>query len=515
MRGRWLVRGPLVAAALAAAALPLVAPTVASAARQHPINCAAPLRPNVDLRGCNLAHRQFQHVNLTGANLGHADLTGASFFNAVLYGANLTGANLTRANLATANLTLATLNHANLFGATIRQTNFSEAQLVGTKSGELHGRPTELPGRFFTKRGVLFGPGVNLAGQWLVHLDLHHADLARCDLAGANLAFANLTRTSLSGTNLLGATLTGATITHTGFHDAELFKPGRLGVRTGGLVGQPRKLPAGFVLADGYFIGPGAYLHNAQLTGLFLPKVNFTGADLDGANFARTVLWKAQFSITALQRTNFSHAGLQGATFSAVNLSSANLNRAILLNLRSSSVRSRRLPPGWANVNGFLVGPGADLSGSNLSFGRFGRANLTGANLRGTNLTGAFLNHTRLVGSLTGRIIVRGTPPLLPRGWQLFRGYLLGPGAVVTGGPFQNSMLPTISLAYAQLRGTDLQNADLAHADLVHASLIGVNLQHANLSRAALGGVTSSRLIGRPAGLPRGWAIVRGSLVHR
>lgn len=70
-------------------------------------------------------------------------------------------------------------------------------------------------------------------------------------------------------------------------------------------------------------------------------------------------------------------------------------------------------------------------------------------------------------------------------------------------------------LASADLVHVNFHNADLAHANLSHAVLIGVNLQHANLSHAALGGVTSSGLLGHPAGLPPGWAIVAGSLVKR
>lgn len=348
----------VVAAALTAAAV-LSVPSAGSAAIAF---CGARPGPGVNYHGCDLSHRQFGHVNFTGANLTHTNLTGASLFNAVLFGADLSHANLTDANLATANLTEARLNGATLTGATIVQADFAETTLVHVASGDLHGRPQSLPSRFFTKRGLLFGPGVNLAGQRLVGLDLAHANLSRAILSGANLARANLSHTSLSGTRMLGAILTGARITDTGFHDATLFLPNRHGVRTGGLVGHPRTVPEGFVLADGYFIGPGANLHRARLVGLYLPHVNFTDADLDETNLARTVLWGAEFSITAMQRTGFSHASLRGANFSNVSIASVNLTGADLTHLRSSAVRSRKLPRGWVNVKGHLVGPGANLS---------------------------------------------------------------------------------------------------------------------------------------------------------
>ena len=45
-------------------------------------------------------------------------------------------------------------------------------------------------------------------------------------------------------------------------------------------------------------------------------------------------------------------------------------------------------------LNGYLIGPSADLSGADLSF-----ANLTGANLSGADLTGANLSGTDLTGA--------------------------------------------------------------------------------------------------------------------
>ena len=510
----WRMRRVLrvVAAALATATV-LAAPAVAGAARK--VDCSARASPGVDFHDCNLSHRQFAHANLTGANLTGANLTGTGLFNSVLFGADLTGANLTDANLATANLTEAKLNRATIKGATIVQADFAETSLDHVASGDLHGRPQSLPARFFTKRGVLFGPGVNLAGQWLAGLDLAHANLSRSILTGADLERANLSHTSLSGTKMLGAILTGARINDTGFHDAMLFKPNRRGVRTGGMVRHPRELPAGFLLADGYFIGPGANLHHAQLVGLDLAKVNFTAADLDEANLARTVLWGAEFSITSMQRTGFSHASLRGANLSNLSIASDNLTGADFTDVRILGRPLRELPPGWVNVKGHLVGPGANLSGADLSFSRFLRADLDGANLRGTNLSGSYLSRARLVGCITGRLVIRGTPPVLPAHWKLFRGVLLGPGSVLLGARLQNAQLDRIVLASADLVHVNFQNTDLAHANLSHAVLDGVNLQHANLSHASLGGVTSTKLVGHPAGLPPGWAIVGGSLVKR
>jgi len=506
---RWL-------AAAASAAAFLAVPAHAGAnGTKPPDRCAKRPAPNVNFRGCDFARRQLAHVNLSGADLAGANFTSASLFDAVLFGANLSGATLTDANLVTANFTGAKLNHATIEGATVVQATFQQASLVELRSGGVRGRPAHLPGRFFMKHGLVVGPGVDLSYDSLAHFDLHHANLSRANLAHANLSGANLSHASLAGTDLVGAILTGATIEDTGFHDAVLFKPNRPGVRSGHLLGKPRRLPPGFVMEKGYLIGPGADLYRADLARSFLPGVNLTAADLDDANFDGAVLWGADFSITALQHTGFVGASLRNASFSNVSLTTAHLSDVVLTGVRSSAVASSALPRGWVNVRGHLVGPGANLTGNDLSGGHFQHAVLTGANLRGANLTGSLLTYARLAGSVTGHLIVHGAQPKLPGRWHLFRGYLLGPGAFVARAQFQNSVLRTIDLASAELDGTDLQNANLSRANLTHAVLLGVNVQHANLSRAALGGIVTRGLIGRPASLPPHWALVGGTLVRR
>jgi uncharacterized protein YjbI with pentapeptide repeats len=179
-------------------------------------------------------------------------------------------------------------------------------------------------------------------------------------------------------------------------------------------------------------------------------------------------------------------------------------------------VISGRLQAGWVNVAGHLVGPSANLTTDDFTGAHFGGALMRSAKLTGSNVTGANLTRAHLGRTRTGHLIVFGGKlPRLPRLWLYQRGYLLGPGADLTGAPLQNEKLPTINLSRAMLDRTDLQNANLSHANLTRASLTYVNLQHANLSHAALGGVVSSHLIGHPVALPAGWAIVAGVLVHR
>jgi hypothetical protein len=114
-----------------------------------------------------------------------------------------------------------------------------------------------------------------------------------------------------------------------------------------------------------------ANLSNANLTNAVLTGVNLTGANLMGAN---------------LTNANLNGAGLTGAT----------LTNAVLTGVQSGGVTGTpaALPTNWQAVDGYLVGPGANLTnavltGANLNNADLAGANLTGANLENANIGGA------------------------------------------------------------------------------------------------------------------------------
>lgn len=150
---------------------------------------------------------------------------------------------------------------------------------------------------------------------------------------------------------------------------------------------------------------------------------------------------------------------------------------------------------------------GADLSGSDLAGADLTSATTADstrsksargaaarkANLRGTSLTGTRLDKADLKGAdLTGVRSgkVRGKPRVLPKGWVLAKGYLVGPGA---------------NLDQAQLRGADLSRANLR----------GTSLAGARLDGAKLAGKSYSGIKGKPKKLPAGWRLVGRALKKR
>jgi uncharacterized protein YjbI with pentapeptide repeats len=152
---------------------------------------------------------------------------------------------------------------------------------------------------------------------------------------------------------------------------------------------------------------------------------------------------------------------------------------------------------------------GADLSGADLSVRDLSGAKLYGANLDGTNLDGA-----NLEGVDSGNI--QGTP-ILPAGWMLVKGYLIGPGAILFEAALANADLSGANpqgadLRWANLSGADLSGADLTGVDLSYAELGGADLTDAELTDATLHYVHSGEIVGTPI-LPADWMLVQGYLI--
>ena len=194
-------------------------------------------------------------------------------------------------------------------------------------------------------------------------------------------------------------------------------------------------------------------------------------------------------------------------------------------------------PDGTGTVNGYTIGPGADLYGADLRFANLTNADLYGADLygailygadlSGAVLTGADLRNAALYGAdlrfanltnadlsgadLTGADLsgadlsgadlngiksgnITGTPTL-PSGYQMVNGYIVGPNAALSGADLRfanlsEAILLGADLRFAILQAADLTGADLTGADLSEAILRFAVLTGADLSGAILGGAT-------------------------
>ena len=98
---------------------------------------------------------------------------------------------------------------------------------------------------------------------------------------------------------------------------------------------------------------------------------------------------------------------------------------------------------------------GVNLSGTNL-YHAYLPSSLTGADVNGANLDAVAGRVSVPTGGLTG------TPAVLPPNYSLVDGYLVGPGADLSGASLSGENLSGMDLDQAQLSGADLLGADLS-----------------------------------------------------
>ena len=76
------------------------------------------------------------------------------------------------------------------------------------------------------------------------------------------------------------------------------------------------------------------------------------------------------------------------------------------------------MPAGWTLVNGFLIGPWANLTGADLT-----GADLTGANLTNATLAGAKFAAANLTDVVSSGLV--DAPASLPDGWSIVDGTIV------------------------------------------------------------------------------------------
>lgn len=353
----------------------------------------------------------YQGADLAGANLSGLDLSGplnpqTNTAGAPIEGdpalfANFTSAKLTRANLAGDNLsgqdfTGTNLTDANLKGVDLSNANLMKATLQGISSGAVAVQPDAkapaLPSGWMLKDGYLVGPHANLDGAKLAGVDLAGADLSGAHLVGANLAGADLSGANLAGAHLNGANLVDANLDRATLTDATLEL-----VRSGGITGTPSRLPNNWRLtANGYLAGPRADLQAANLKGEVL-----NGSDLAGVLFKNANLEGAHLTGATITGANFDGARLEGVQSGGL----IGLPARTPLPVYVGGVQAflENLTPNWKVVDGYLVGPSADLDGANLDGADFTAAHVNPFLVQPLSLAGAHLTNAHLVGAnLTG-----------------------------------------------------------------------------------------------------------------
>jgi uncharacterized protein YjbI with pentapeptide repeats len=159
----------------------------------------------------------------------------------------------------------------------------------------------------------------------------------------------------------------------------------------------------------------GASLYKVNLTRAYLWSTDLMGADLRGAHLTNANLSYAGFVGAYLRDADLTGADLTGADLTGAyligaNLTDADLRAADLTRVRSGGITGEpaSLPFGWSLVDGYLIGPNADLSFANLFRADLRGATLSGADLSYASLRGADLSDADLRDADLVRADLRG-----------------------------------------------------------------------------------------------------------
>ena len=449
-----------------------------------------------DLTGVNLTGSDLTSVNLTDVNLTDVDLTDVDLTNADLTGiksggikgipkslpniyvlingyiigpnVNLTGADLTGINLTNVNLT-----DVNLTDVDLTDVDLTNADLTEIKSGGIKGNPI-LPSKYVLINGYIIGPNVNLTGADLSGAKLSNVDLSYADLSDADLSDADLTKSYLWYINLTDANLTG--------------------IKSGEIKGSIEKLPAGYILTKGYIIGPNVNLTGADLTYTKLVDVDLTNADL--SNFDLSGVNSG--GIKGNPRLPSGYVLINGYIIGPnVNLTGADLTDVDLSNIDLTGIISGgikgnpRLPSKYVLINGYIIGPNVNLTG----------ADLTDANLSDIDLTGIKSRRIKGEPKLPKRYVLIGEFIIGPNVnlsdnvfYKLDLSYVNLSGANLAKVKIYSNCL----LSFANLKKANLTGAKLVGVDLTRANLNGAYLSGTTLSENSLSKKQKSEIIGEP-----------------
>jgi uncharacterized protein YjbI with pentapeptide repeats len=241
-----------------------------------------------NLTGLNLACKNLQEADFTGAIMVECDLSGTNLTRALLFCTNLTKAKMVRANLTRADLRGAVLRNANLYGAVFLAADRTGADDTGALTDAPRGKPMSMlkeslhtlirDHQSWVESGGASGKAHDVSGfdlrdiEWPEHALLTSLKAAGACLAHARIKGAWLQASTFEGADLRGADLRGANLKSTNLVRAN-FENSNL---------------APLVVASGRALVTrldGAVLRHARFVGCQLVQTSFRAADLRWSSF--------------------------------------------------------------------------------------------------------------------------------------------------------------------------------------------------------------------------------------
>ena len=368
-------------------------------------------------------------------------------------------------------------------GSIISNTNFNDVKFDDSNFFNSNFNGSILTNTSFTNSNLSYSNLINV-------------DLTRANLQGANLTCVNLTNANLCNANLCNVDLCNANLCNANLCYANLSN---------------------------------ANLSNADLSNANLSDANLSNANLTGAKLINTNLTLAKLTNTNLTNANLTSTDLTEATLECNILKNTTLNETNLSNTQILKIPTDSLKnliskniigqPKFDSLsikvaNGYLIGPGVNLSNANLININFENIDLRDSNLSKSNLSnakfiGTELGNTDLTYAVLNNITSSNitTTPIFSTSYKIYNKFIVGPNVNLS-----NCDLSYINTLPKDLSDTDLSGANLCSANLSNNNLSNTKLNNTNLTDVKFTSVRSGGISGIPK-LSEEYKLINGYII--
>ena len=466
--------------------------------------------PNINLTGANFEYEDLSKTDLRGVKSGQIVSNETTILP--------TGYKLIGGYIIGKNVILTDADLSNL--------DLSETTLEGVVSGNVKtNSETKFPYGYEEINGYIVGKGVVLQGANLRDFYLSYLNLENVDLRNANLTNVNFQNSILTGALLEGIISDGVTIT----------------VNTKLPTGYKEK--KGYIIGKGVVLR-NANLRNMDLRNMDLRNVNFQNVNFQNANLSDTQLegvisgnvktnskttfpdgYKKINGYIVGKGVNLTDADLNGEDLTNLNISGANLTNADLSNTTLKMVISgnikininTKFPTGYREANGHIVGKGVDLKNGRL----------INVDLSDIDLSDSLLE------KVAGRNVYINDKTKFPKGYTVKDGYIFGKDVSFEYVTLSDIDLSDIDLSGVNMRRCSSNNVTINEntklparyvvrkgiilgkdVNLKDAYLSGIDLRNIDLRNAILDGVRSEYVSSDSnTVLPNGYMVLDGHIV--
>lgn len=370
---------------------------------------------NVNLTGLSLSDKSMQNCQFTNANMTNCVFNTIDFTSSIFNNTILTGIQLSNINF----------DSTIFYELDLSDIDLSDGISLSRNSNDFitSNENTVLPASYEIRQSIVAGTSGETTLSYLLgpYIDFHGKNLNGISFTNLNLTNVILTTDHLQ--NCTSGNIQFDTI--------------------------PPTLKEGYKLVNGYIIGPYVNIVGADLSGQDLSSVDFYWIKTDDNIADDSTIFPTNYAIYGNVNNGVTTGVVVGPNMILIqaDISGFDLSSADLTGVRSGSTIGNEttvLPSGYKLEGGYILGPNVDLQQSIL----------TNLDLTNVDLTNCKFQNTKC----TGGVIFDSNTTILPSGYLVLEGFLVGPSINISDTNFNSLSLDFRTADLTNVRSKNLEN---------------------------------------------------------